>query len=110
MVELATAFGLVAPYYNAVFSILVVCLFIHLFRLHKKRSDVFIYPWKLIFAGLLIFMVETAITILRQAGALNIPIHINGFFELAIIILFIYALLKHIEFLGTSRLRAFRRS
>jgi hypothetical protein len=50
------------------------------------------------------FIVETVLTILRAAGAINIGRHINGFFELVIIVVFIYALLLQKEYLQKQKL------
>jgi hypothetical protein len=52
------------------------------------------------FFAVLIYIAEEVITVLRAAGLLDITLYINGFFELAIISLFIYTLLlqkQHIE-------------
>lgn len=88
----------VAPLYNLAMVAIVVALFIKLFRTHVKNKAVFMLPWKLIFFAVLVFIVEEIITVLRQIGLIRITAHINGFFELAIIILFIYALLVQKEF------------
>ena len=95
MSELTVAIGMVAPYYNLAFVTIAIVLFIKLFRtrgeLHYRT------PWVLLFAAVLVFIVEEIVTVLRALGLVNIPVQINGFFELVIISLFIYALLlqKH---------------
>lgn len=87
--------GLVAPVYNLVFVVIVIFLFIKLFKTHVNKKT--LVPWKVLFAALCIYIVEELLTVLRKFGVINIPVHINGFFELAIITLFIYTLLKQME-------------
>lgn len=91
--EIWYALGTAAPYYNLVFALVAMLLFIRLFRTHKKNKAVFLFPWKLLFFGMLVFIVEEVLTVLRFAGIIRIPVYINGFFELVIITLFLYALL-----------------
>lgn len=95
MTELTLALGIVAPYYNLVLVIIVVWLFAKLFKTPATART--LLPWKVIFAALCIFIVEELLTVLRAQQLVLIPAHINGFFELAIITLFIYALLKQKE-------------
>lgn len=93
MSEFWAALGLVAPYYNLVLVVILFYLFLKLFATPAKNKKVYQKPWTLVFVALIIFIVEELFTILRTEGLLNIPAHVNGFFELGIIILFIYALL-----------------
>lgn len=95
MSEFTYALGLVAPYYNLVLVGIVLYLFYKLFQ--TKHSQKSILPWKLLYVALLVFILEEILTILRALKLVNIPAHINGFFELAIILLFIYTLLKQKE-------------
>ena len=95
MEEVLYAAGLVAPYYNLVLVAIAAWLFVVLFRTPSKK--IFLKPWVVLFVSLLIYVVEEVITVLRAVGAVRIPIHVNGFFELAIISLFIYALLLQKE-------------
>ena len=88
IVNLGIAAGLIAPYYNLLFVIIVVILFIKLFRESNERT--FMLPWELLFAVICIFIFEETLTVLRMAGIISIPIHINGFFELAIAIIGVY--------------------
>jgi len=88
-----------APIYNLVFVLIAIYLFIKLFLI-KGKEHVRLFPWKLIFVALFIYIIEEVVTILRMNEIVNIPRHINGFFELAMIIIFIYALLdlrEHIK-------------
>jgi hypothetical protein len=92
MTELGIALGIVAPYYNLALVVIVVGLFLYLFSL-PPRKGVSILPWKYLFAAVIVYIIEELLTILRAAGIITIFEHINGFFELLIIALFVYALL-----------------
>jgi len=94
MTEFFSALGLIAPYYNLVLVVILFFLFLKLFATPKKNHRVFLTPWVLVFVALIIFVIEELLTILRTAGLLNIPAHINGFFELGMICIFIYTLLS----------------
>ena len=105
MSEFTIALGQISPYYNLGFVVIVVFLFIQLFRAHATReSRVYLTPWVLIFCAVCIFILEEVFTILRSVGVLNIPTNINGYFELVIISLFIYSLLLQKEFIKTHKL------
>lgn len=99
MSGLTAALGIVAPYYNLVLAVIAVCLFIKLLTTRKRIKQVYLLPWKLIFFALAVYILEEAITVLRAVGLLDIPVHINGFFELVIISIFIYVLLLQKEFI-----------
>jgi len=99
MVELGVALGMIAPYYNLALVIVVLFLFRALFRAVPK-AKVYIYPWKLLFLAVLVFIAEEVLTVLRSAGLIDIPIHINAYFELVIIAIFIYALLSQKEYVS----------
>lgn len=97
---LGEALATAGPIYNLALVAVAVSLFIILFKTTPKFRATNLFPWKLIFGAVLIFIVEEVLTILRAARVINIPVHINGFFELAIIILVIYAMLlqkEHID-------------
>ncbi len=100
-VELALALGRAAPIYNLGLAVAVILLFVRLFRTPPVFRNIYLKPWKIIFVAFGIFILEEVITILRQAGIINIPVHINGFFELAIIAVFIYTLLLQKEHVQT---------
>ena len=90
----ANALGQIAPIYNLGFAIIVFYLFFRVFRTHARRkSRVYITPWIFVFVAFCIYVFEAVFTVLRKMAVVNIPVHINGFFELIIISLFIYALL-----------------
>ena len=93
--------GLVAPYYNMVLVVIVVILFLHLFREAKKRQIgkgkknkiMHIKPWKFLFLGVCVYIVEEFTTILRSAELITLPAPTNAILETFIITSFIYMLL-----------------
>ena len=89
----------VAPYYNLAFAIICIYFFVKLFSAPLKNKRVFMLPWKLVFVSFLIFLVEEGFTVLRAIGVIDLPVHVNGFFELVIITIFIYALLIQREYI-----------
>jgi hypothetical protein len=92
--DLYNAFAMVAPFYNLGLVVISLFLFWVLFRTSKERKGVFIKPWAIILIAVGFFILESALTILRNNEVITfIPKHFNGFFELAIISLFIYMLL-----------------
>lgn len=95
--SLGASLAQAAPLYNLGLVIIALILFYKLFTSGVRSTKVYLMPWKLIFAGLMIFVVEEVLTILRALDYINIPIHINGFFEVLIISTFIYALLLQKE-------------
>ena len=97
IVSLALAIAQAAPIYNLGLVVIALFLFYKLFHTPVKNRRVYLFPWKLIFLALLIFVIEEVLTVLRMLDVVNIPRHINGFFELLIIITFIYALLSQKE-------------
>lgn len=95
--SLSLALAQVAPLYNLALVAITVFLFIKLFITPRKNKAVYLFPWKIIFFALCVYIVEEVLTVLRYMEIINIPRHINGFFELVIIISFIYALLSQKE-------------
>jgi hypothetical protein len=92
MADLYVALGTAAPYYNLAFVVIAIVLFVKLFRTPQSAS--FMKPWYLIFGCIMLFVLEETLTILRAAGMFEfIPRLTNAFWELGIIILFIYAVL-----------------
>lgn len=97
MSELTVAMGMVAPYYNMLFVLIAVGLFIILFR--TRNDTVFMKPWYLFFVCLMLFVCEEVLTIVRAAGYLQfIPQFTNAFWELGIITIFIYIALIQREY------------
>ena len=92
MSEFLVALGTVAPVYNLILVIIAIVLFVKMFSVPRNKN-IYVFPWKLIFIALLVYTAEEILTVLRMHDVINIPIHINGFFELFMIITFIYALL-----------------
>ena len=95
--SLATSIALAAPYYNLGLVLVALFLFAKLFGTKVANHKVFLKPWYFIYAAMLIFIIEELLTVLRAAQVVQIPFYINGFFELAIISLFIYTLLLQKE-------------
>jgi len=91
MSSLSVCLGLVAPYYNLALVIVVIGLFVRLFKSKNKEIN---KPWKFLFAALLIYVVEEVLTVLRAASIVKVPRYVNGFFEMGMVSLFIYMLLK----------------
>ncbi len=95
--SLAQAVAQVAPLYNLGLVVIAIVLFVKLFNTPVRDRRVYLMPWKLIFGAFCVYVLEAVLTVLRGQGLLNIPVHINGFFEVLIIVLFIYALLLQKE-------------
>jgi hypothetical protein len=74
-----------------------VWLFVVLFKTAPK-AKVFLFPWKLLFFAVIVFIAEEILTIARAMGLIDIPVHINALFELVIIAVFIYTLLLQREY------------
>lgn len=89
----------VAPLYNLGLVLITLYLFIKLFTTPVKDKRVYLMPWKILFFALVVFIIEEVLTIMRYIGIVDIPKHINGFFELIIICTFIYMLLLQQEHL-----------
>ncbi|MFC1728026.1 hypothetical protein ACFLZ7_01010 [Nanoarchaeota archaeon] len=99
--SLGEAFGLVAPYYNLVFILIVLALFIKLLGIKNRR--VYNKPWLLLFIAIIILIVETLMTILRGVGLLAFPSFVFGLFEMGMITLFIYMLLLQKQFIKSGK-------
>ena len=95
--------GYAASYYNLGLVLIAIILFIKLFTTPIKDKRVYLMPWKLIFFAVLVYIVEEVLTILRVLDVINIPRHINGFFELIMICTFIYMLLLQKEHMKLTR-------
>lgn len=98
------ALTIVLPNFNLVLVVILIILFVRMFT-RKSTGKVYFLPWKLLFAAIMVFVVEEVLTALRFAGLVNYPhMLINGFFEMAIITLFMYMLLKQKEWVVKKRL------
>jgi len=95
--SLTLALAQVAPLYNLALVLIAIVLFIKLFMTPAKDKRAYLLPWKIIFFAVCVYILEEVLTVLRYMDIINIPVHINGFFELLIIISFIYALLLQKE-------------
>lgn len=98
---LGEAFGLVAPYYNLAFVVIVITLFVILIRI--KNRAVYNKPWILLFIAVVVFVIEEIMTVLRALGVISFHPAIFGIFEMAIITLFIYMLLLQKQFVKTGK-------
>src|SRR3989338_5273527 len=94
--EFEYALSMVAPMYNLVLAAIALFLFIKLFSLPNRL--IYLKPWKVLFAAFLIYLIEETFTVLRKIGFANLPIIINGIFEMIIISLFIYMLFVQKEY------------
>ncbi len=97
--SLAQSLADAAPLYNLGLVIIAIILFLKLFTTPVRDRRVYLMPWKLLFFALIVFILEELLTVLRGMEVVNIPVHINGFFELIIICMFIYTLLLQKEHL-----------
>ena len=88
--------GAVAPYYNLVLVLIVLVMFLKLFNLPNKK--IYMVPWQLLFAAVVVFIIEEILTVFYYAGIYQIPRIMNAVFEFVIISLFIYMLLKQKEY------------
>ncbi len=103
MTDFFTALGVVSPYYDLALTLLSFYLFIKLFTIKKPKGikGLYLRPWYYIFAGNAVHIFEEGLTVLRNYVWIPfLPPHINGFFELVIISLFIYALLLQKEYIN----------
>ncbi len=98
----AVCLGQVAPFYNIALVIIVISLFVVLFRLPKKKGT-YLDPWKFLFIALLVYVIEELLTITNKLEITNIPRISTAFFEMIIITLFIYALLLQREWLKKGK-------
>jgi len=87
--------GLIAPYYNLVFVIIIFILFAKLFSI--KNPKVPTSSWKLLLAGLIIFFIESILTVLSALELVSFPHIIFPLFETVTISLFIYMVLLQRE-------------
>ncbi len=92
---LGYCFGMVAPYYNLALVIIVILLFLKLFKTPNKKT--YIDPWKFLFAALLVYVMEEIITVLHMANLITVSKLIFPVLETVIITLFIYVLLLQKE-------------
>jgi hypothetical protein len=89
--------GIVAPYYNLVFVLVLLVLFLKLFSI--KNKNVYLLPWKLLFFSVTVYIVEELLTVFHIAGIVQVPRILNAVFEFVIITIFIYLLLLQKDYL-----------
>ncbi|MBU0627977.1 MAG: hypothetical protein KKC75_02215 [Nanoarchaeota archaeon] len=93
--DLAYCLGNVAPYYNLALVVIVIFLFVRLFRTPSKKTN--LKPWKFLFAALLVYVLEEIITVFHMANVITAPKVLFPLLETIIITLFIYVLLSQRE-------------
>ena len=83
----------VLPYLNLILVILLIGMFIRMF-MREAHEKIYVLPWKLLFAAVLIFVIEEIMTVLRHAGVIDYPyLIVHGFFEMGMVTLFLYMVL-----------------
>lgn len=90
--------GIAAPYYSLGLVVILVALFIYLFRIPNK-GKVYLEPWKFLFFAIIIFIIEETMTVMRFQGIIEFPRVLFAFFELAMIGSFVYMCLLQREHL-----------
>jgi len=104
MVDVATigkAIGIVAPLYNLALVAIVIMMFMWLFSLRNRK--IYAKPWQLVFVGVLIFVVEEVMTVLRSLALISFQPAIFPLFEMIILGLFIYSLLLQMQYVKTGK-------
>ena len=99
MSSLGICLGNIAPYYNLVLVVILIILFIKLFK--GKNKGIYVFPWKLLFGAILIYVLEEVLTVFAGLGMIAIPKIVAPIFEMMIITLFIYMLLLQREYVET---------
>ena len=92
--------GVGASYYNLAIAAIVFALFIKMIRMKSRIS---ILPWKIIFAGFCIYIIEEVLTVMSKLNFVVLPVVLFPIFEMIIILLFIYALLEQRESLKRGK-------
>lgn len=102
MADLGTAVGMVAPYYNLALALIAFVLFLKLFKFEDKKFA-YIKPWKLLFTGFMLFIIEEVMTVLRALGQISFDPAIFPLFEMVIVTLFIYILLLQKQYVKSGK-------
>ncbi|RLE45888.1 hypothetical protein DRJ22_03370 [Candidatus Woesearchaeota archaeon] len=94
------AITLTAPLYNLAFILIALFLFAKLFKtpIHDRR--VYQKPWKLIFFAMILFFIEETIITIRMLFPATIdylPLSLDGFFELVMLMVILYTILLQYE-------------
>ncbi len=100
---LGQSVAMVAPYYNLVLAVICVVLFIKLFSYSDKKFA-YVKPWKILFFGFILFIIETIMTISRGLGIIKFHPAIFPMFEMIIVTSFIYMLLLQKQFAKTGKM------
>ncbi|MDP7179980.1 MAG: hypothetical protein QF824_01810 [Candidatus Woesearchaeota archaeon] len=99
--HLGACVGAVAPYYNLVLVLIVVILFIKLFKTPNKKA--YILPWKFLFFSILVFIVEEIFTVLDMAGVMSVSKIVFPLLEMVIITSFIYMVLIQKDYVKNKK-------
>ena len=99
----ANALGLAAPYYNLALVLIVILLFLRLFRTRNKNA--YTLPWKLLFFAVLVYVAEEIVTVIAATGLIHPPKVLFPVFEMIIITTFIYMLLLQKEYVSNPKKR-----
>ncbi len=99
--SLGLAFAQVAPYYNLAMVVVVIILFVNLFRAKNKR--VYLKPWYLLFSAICIFIIEEVMTVLRSMQIISFPQWVFGITEMIMIACFIYMVLLQEQYIKTGK-------
>ncbi len=93
-----------APFYNLALVVVVFILFYILFTL-PKNNNIYIKPWFFLMLGVIVFIIETVLTIMRNTYSWDKSTFgiLFGIFEMAIISLFIYMILLEKEHIQTLK-------
>ena len=100
---LGQSVAMVAPYYNLALAIICLFLFIKLFS-YGGYKFAYVKPWKILFFGFVLFIIETVMTILRGLGMIKFHPAVFPVFEMVIVTSFIYMLLLQKQFAKTGKM------
>ncbi len=103
MTDITSAINVATPYFNMALVLVMIYMFVKLFRI-VPVIKVYMLPWYLVFAAIMVFVLEEAFTILRHAGVFPYEVvYLNGLFELIIVSLMVYLLLLQREYIATTK-------
>jgi hypothetical protein len=100
MGSLAECIRVVAPLFNLVLVVIVIILFLKLFKIHNPKR--YTKPWGLLFGAVLLFVIEELFTVFRHLEVFELPLFMNGIFEIGIVGLFVFAVLEQMEHINRN--------
>ena len=101
MTQFAECLGFIAPYYNLVLVVVVLILFFTFFK--KPNKKIYLRPWKILLAVILVYILEESLTVLHFANVITLSKFVAPILEMLMIALFIYMLLLQKEYLKTVK-------